>query len=75
MKLEVGEFYLSAEGEVLQIVGKDGDNFLDSSYNSYFESGQQCSTLPDYDLIAHIPKELHYKIIKVINEYHTGKDK
>ena len=80
MKLEIGEFYLTSEGEIAKIDGIDGDNFLDSNFNSYKESGQYLSGLfplskhSKYDLIAHIPKELHYKIIKVINEYHTGKN-
>ena len=80
MKLEIGEFYLSSKGEIAKIHGKYGDKFLDSNFNSYKESGQYfsgpfpLSKHSKYDLITHIPKELHYKIIKVINEYHIGKN-
>lgn len=76
MKLEVGEFYLTSEGEIAKIDGKDGDKFLDSNFNSYNESGQYLSGLfplskhCKYDLIAHIPKELHFELLKMVNDYY-----
>lgn len=76
MKLEIGEFYLTSEGEIARIDRKDGDKFLDSNFNSYKESGQYLSGLfplskhSKYDLIAHIPKELHFKLLKMVNDYY-----
>ncbi len=72
MKLQVGEFYLSASGEIVNINGKDGYMFLDTSSNRYFLNGhvRPKDKLSAYDLIAHIPKELHYDIIKRIKTYH-----
>lgn len=73
LKLEVGEFYLSASGEIININGKDGDMFLDTNSNGYFLNGnvRPKDKTSVYDLIAHIPKELHYDIIKTIISYHT----
>lgn len=73
MKLEVGEFYLSAYGEIVNINGKDKDIFLDTNSNGYFLNGhvRPKDKISVYDLIAHIPKELHYKIIDIIKDYYT----
>ena len=75
MKLEVGEYYLSAGGEIIEI------NFLnkysmfeDINCNSYFENGKCDGDAREFDLIAHIPKELHKHILNEINSYYTDKD-
>ena len=73
LKLEVGEFYLSASGEIVNINGKDEDMFLDTNSNGYFLNGhvRPKDKISVYDLIAYIPKKLHYDIIKTIKAYHT----
>lgn len=71
MKLEVGEFYLSASGEVIEIIIKRSNMFEDVYLNSFFEDGICDGDVRDFDLIAHIPKELHFDIIKTIKTYHS----
>lgn len=74
MKLEVGEFYLSANGEIVKIYGKDEDMFLDSSLNKYFENGKARpkDKISVFDLIAHIPKELHWSIVSQVYSYYKN---
>jgi hypothetical protein len=80
MKIEVNEFYLNAIGEIVKIKeAYDNSHFLikdfyyyDESDNSYFESGQVTGDVREFDLIAHIPKELHHDLIKRIEAYNTN---
>jgi len=72
MKLEVGEFYLSASGEVIEIIYKEDNMFEDVYLNSFFEDGICNGDIRDFDLIAHIPKQLHHSICELINDYHTN---
>lgn len=74
MKLEVGEFYLSACGEIVKIYGKDEDMFLDSSLNKYFENGKARpkDKISVFDLIAHIQKELHWSIVSQVYNYYKN---
>lgn len=75
MKLEVGEYYLSAGGEIVEINFLNKYNmFEDINCNSYFENGQCDGDAMQFDLIAHIPKELHKHILNEINSYYTDKD-
>lgn len=79
MKLEVGEYYLSAAGEIVQIqlINKKESMFPYQSISgsiymqngSYFEDEEN-----EQDLIAHIPKQLHKHILNEINSYHTDID-
>ena len=55
MKLEVCEFYLTEDGRIIKIIEKYDNDFVCSNRN----------------LIAHIPKELHFDIIKTIKAYHS----
>lgn len=73
MKLEVGEFYLSASGEIVNINGKDEDMFLDTNSNGYFLNGnvRPKDKISSYDLIAHIPKQLHFRLYEIIEDYYT----
>ena len=72
MKLDVGEFYLSAGGEIIEInFFNKYSMFEDINCNSYFESGECDGDCREFDLIAHIPKELHFDIIKTIKAYFT----
>jgi len=72
MKLEVGEFYLSAGGEIVEInFFNKFSMFEDINCNTYLENGKCNGDCREFDLIAHIPKELHYKICDLINDYHT----
>lgn len=73
MKLQVGEFYLSAGGEIVKIAAPYNKTlFEDNSGRVYSKNGiyLETSYSDDEDLIAHIPKELHYKICDLINDYH-----
>lgn len=76
MKLEVGEFYLSANGEIVNINGKDGYMFLDTNSNGYFLNGhaRPKDKTSVYDLIAHIPKKLHFRLCEIIEDYHIDID-
>ena len=73
LKLEVGEYYLSAKGTIIKINHKNKQGFyIDSFSFDYNQNGDaNMSTSSENDLIAHIPKELHYDIIKTIKAYHT----
>jgi len=71
MKLEVGEFYLSASGEVVKITGCGKGELEDTNFNKYNLQGIYIKGYRSNDLIAHIPKGLHYKIIDIIKDYYT----
>ena len=74
MKLEVSEFYLSAAGEVIKIESKTDSAypFMGTNSKTYLENGiYEENYQSDYDLIAHIPKELHFDIIRTIKAYHS----
>lgn len=73
MKLEVGEYYLSAGGEIVEISFLNKYKiFEDINCNSYFENGKCDGEAREFDLIAHINKTLHLHILNEINEYHTN---
>jgi len=73
MKLEVGEFYLSASGEVIKIDTFKEDSFISNTKDSFFKNGLYINgEKHKFDLIAHIPKELHHSICELINDYHTN---
>lgn len=74
MKLEVGEFYLSASGEVIEIIIKRSNMFEDVYLNSFFEDGICNGDIRDFDLIAHIPKELHFRLCEIIEDYYIDGD-
>ena len=74
MKLEVGEFYLSASGEIIKIDWFNTETFEDNSSNTYFENGKCDGDCREFDLIAEIPKELHQYLIQTIKDYHTDSD-
>lgn len=79
VELQVGEFYLSASGEIVKIcsIGIEVINYKNTKVfydigDNYYEYGGTCvGNIREFDLIAHIPKELHYMITKLINNYHT----
>ena len=72
MKLEVGEFYLTEDGRIIKITeNKQKDLFLDSDDYFYNEIGVNEIINTNRNLIAHIPKELHYRICEMIKNYHT----
>lgn len=74
MKLEVGEFYLTEDGRIIKIdENKQKDLFLDSDDYFYNEIGVNDIINTNRNLIAHIPKELHFDIIKTIKAYHSDK--
>ena len=75
MKLGIGEYYLSAGGEIIEINYFNKYNmFEDINCNSYFENGKCDGDCREFDLIAHIPKSLHLHILNEINSFYTDKD-
>lgn len=74
MKLEVGEFYLSAGGEVIKIDWFNTETFEDNSSNTYFIDGKCDGDCREFDLIAEIPTSLHQYLIQTIKDYHTDLD-
>ena len=72
MKLKVREFYLTEDGRIIKIADERGkDLFLDSDDYFYNEIGVNEIINTNRNLIAHIPKELHFDIIRTIKAYHT----
>jgi len=71
MKLEVGEFYLTEDGRIIKIVENGKYQFLDKDDFIYDENGINDESNTNRNLIAHIPKGLHYKIIDIIKDYYT----
>ena len=77
MNLEVNEYYLNASGEIVKIDYKSPNNdvfyTLDSGIE-YFSNGKYWNDDSDskIDLIAHIPKELHWWILYNIKNFHTN---
>lgn len=76
MKLEVGEYYLNAIGEIIQIdcISPFFNIFYDRNDNEYNQDGRYDKGCTQLDLIAHIPKKLHKHILNEINSYHTDID-
>lgn len=74
MKLEVNEYYLNSSGEIVKIEIYDSFHYWrDSNCNSYSYKGEYLGVhRGQYDLIAHIPKTLHYDLLKRIEAYHTN---
>lgn len=73
MKLEVGEFYLSAGGEIIEInFFNKFSMFEDINCNTYFENGKCDGDCREFDLIAHIPKELHWSIVSQVYSYYQN---
>ena len=86
MKIEVGKFYMCANGE---IVGIDSNIEIDSnlesgnellwakngmSYHISGRYGKDAKSESEYDLIAEIPKELHQHLIKEVMNYWQDED-
>lgn len=74
MKLEVGEYYLSAGGEIIEINYFNTETFEDINENLYFENGKCDGDCREFDLIAHIPKDLHLYLLQSINDYCIDED-
>ena len=74
MNLKVGEYYLSAGGEIIEINYFNTETFEDINENLYFENGECDGDAREFDLIAHIPKSLHLHILNEINSFYTDKD-
>lgn len=81
MKLEVGEYYLSANGNITKIVDyidnedkEDEYNYKSNDDEWYRYDGSYGTEIKNRDLIAHIPKSLHQHILNEINSFYTDKD-
>jgi hypothetical protein len=70
MKIEVNEFYLNAIGEFVQIVEEYENSFRDANLIYYSKKGLVTGDNREFDLISHIPKELHYELIRRIQMYY-----
>ena len=78
MKLITGEFYLNAHGGIIKIskINKDG-HYQDGNKTIYIDSGKEANGYDiksDRDLIAHIPKQLHFRLCEIIEDYYTDID-
>lgn len=73
MNLEVNEYYLNASGEIVKIISKESSIYMDTADTDYNSVGKCIGDCREYDLIAHIPKELHWWIIFSIKCYHVSK--
>lgn len=73
IKIEEDGFYLNAMGEILHIELRSDGTPEDDDGNIYNLNGRyiECES-GNYDLIGYIPPELHYNILKTINNYHKN---
>jgi hypothetical protein len=77
MKIEVGEYYLSANNEIIKIEFPYNKNlFEDTSGRVYSIDGVFIETkYEDFGyLIAHIPKQLLNHLVVEVNNYHTDNE-
>lgn len=80
MNLEVGNYYLNAIGEIVKIDSSwlnthfnIRDNYYyDINDTAYFENGKTVGDCREFDLIAEIPKELHWNLMYNIKNFHTN---
>lgn len=74
LKISTGKMYINQSGLIVKVIDYDEyskwfyDNF-DNKYNVY---GHTILDNEKYDLIAEIEPELHYEILRVINEYYSN---
>ena len=73
IKIEQDGFYLNAMGEIVKIELRVDGLIYDESGNMFYVGGESYDD-SQYDLIAYIPKELHYSILQTINNYHKNED-
>ena len=71
IKIEEDGFYLNAMGEIVKIELRVDGLIYDESGNIFYANGESYDD-SQYDLIGYIPKELHYKILKMITDYHLS---
>ena len=74
MKLEAGEVYLRASGEIVKIIYCDSACCYDIDEVEYLHDGKYVCGYRSNDLIAHIPKELHFRLCEIIEDYHIDID-
>ena len=78
MKIEVGKFYMCANGEIITIINSsissDGWLWADNGRSYYINGRCAKDEESEYDLIAEIPKELHRHLIKEVMNYWQDED-
>ena len=76
MKIEVGKFYMCANGEIVEITEKlNAKLFRTNNRYSYYHNGRYQENIETTrDLIAEIPKELHQHLIKEVMNYWQDED-
>lgn len=75
MKLEVGEYYMTANGQIVLISEYDEDYFYPyrlAQGGGYYENGNYAEKQDHNDIIAHIPKALAFEIARITEAYHTS---
>lgn len=73
IKIEQDGFYLNGMGEIVKIELRVDCLIYDESGNIFYANGESYDD-SKYDLIGYIPKELHYNILKTINNYHKNEN-
>lgn len=74
LSLEGDKIYLTSLGEITKILHKTGNLYKCSNGTEYNISGHDVRDDSSKDIIAEVPKELHFEMLRVINEYHTNKE-
>ena len=72
-----GKYYITADGLIVKIIAHIGagekTTFIGSNNVEYNYIGHDIRDNVDNDLIAEINEELHFELIRVINEYYNNK--
>lgn len=77
MKIEVGEYYLSANCNIVKIIKHNPNiGIFVSNIDILHKSNGRVENgfIKEFDLIAHIPKQLLNYIVFVTELYHTNND-
>lgn len=77
MKIEVGEYYLAENGNIVKIIRQRLlTSLLVSNIDILYKSNGTVSDgfINDYNLIAHIPKQLLNHLVVEVNNYHTDNE-
>ena len=75
MKLEVGEYYMTANGQIVLIEDFDDERMypIRTTFDiGYYENGNYRDEEDPNDIIAHIPKALAFEIARITEAYHTS---
>ena len=72
-----GKYYITADGLIVKITAHYGAGdktiFVGSNKAEYNYIGHDIRDNKDNDLIAEINEQLHFEILRIVNEYHNNK--